>query len=336
MNSAGEERVCMSATPYRQADWWFENESGNTQIRHEKSDDDLFSSRMTTPPAIDERLNDQIQSALFVVGYEVEERLDDHTNSHVYRARRLSTGAAVAVKVLVEHPQDISSAVRRFRQEARLMTTLHHPNLVRALAHGCLHGVHYAILELAEGRNLRSVVQADGPLSIERAANVAWQTANVLEYLHQRGVIHRDVKPSNLVQCNDGRVKLLDLGLARAPVPDDTSITLLFDDRLLGTPDFMAPEQALECHLVDARADLYALGCTLYYLLSGRPPIPGRNLLQSLLGHQNAQPTPVSTLRPDVPAELQELCAKLMAKSPCDRYETAAEVADRLARWGIQ
>lgn len=342
-----------------QPDFWFEEEfdllctKGSTVIQAEPddecelgdddfllSDDDLVlvegaegeRVRPAVPPPIRNWTFEDIQAALAEVGFEIESRIDDQASSRVYQARRVSNGARVAIKVLIEEPRDTSSAVPRFRQEARLMTALRHPNLVHALAHGSVAGIHYVVLELAEGRNLKTWIEEDGPAPVERAANIAWQAAEVLEYIHQQGVIHRDVKPSNLMLCRDGRLKLLDLGLAREPV-GDASITLLFKDRLLGTPDFMAPEQALECHEVDARADLYALGCTLYYLLAGRPPMVGRNLVESLLMHQNEKAVPITTVRPEVPAELGEVCARLMARRPADRYETAAAAAAALAPW---
>jgi serine/threonine protein kinase len=297
------------------------------------SDDDLFSADLSLPPPIDPDTTARVHQALFVVGYVLEERLDDHANSQVYRARRLANDTMVAVKVVTENPRDASSAVPRFRQEARLLMTLHHPGLVRALGHGAVDGIHYLVLELAEGQNLRRVIEDQGPLTVPRAANIAYQAADVLDYVHQQGIVHRDIKPSNYVLAARDQLKLLDLGLARPPEKADPSITVLFNDRLLGTPDFMAPEQALDCHQVDGRADIYSLGCVLYYLLAGRPPLSGKSLIDCVLKHQNTEPMPLGSLRVDIPPELARVCARMMAKKPADRYERAADVAAALAPW---
>lgn len=281
--------------------------------------------------ASDQRTTDQILATLAMVGLRVEQRLDDQTNSRVFRARRITNGAQLAIKVLV-HPRGVTSAVQRFRQESRLLTTLRHVGLVHAQGRGSLRGIHYLVLDLAQGHNLRQVVENEGPLAVNRAATVAYQAADVLDYLHQQGVIHRDIKPSNFVLGDDGRLKLLDLGLARVESAG-ASVTHHFGDRLLGTPDFMAPEQARDCHYVDARADIYSLGCTLYYLLAGHPPLAGRNLVDSLLKHQRVRPPLVSTARPEVPTPLANLCDRMLAKDPAARIETAGEVAAALAPW---
>jgi serine/threonine-protein kinase len=310
------------------------NPSGSTLVpRAESTDDDLAKQLFPTATPVDPRVEERIRSALLLVGYETEQRLDEQENSRVYIARRTATGEEVAVKVLLENPRDRSSLLRRFRQEARLMSSLTHPNLVKAIGYGAVSNVHYAILELASGVNLRKRVETQGPLPVSLAAWCAYQAADALEYMHQRGVVHRDVKPSNLVLSPDGRLKLLDLGLARGPQSADGSITLLFSDKLIGTPDYMAPEQVLDCHTVDARADLYALGCTLYFLLTGQPPFGGKNALARMIKHQTTEPKPVEEIRPETPEALAAICRKLMAKKPADRYETAAEAAAALARW---
>ncbi len=309
--------------------------AGSTLVRDDSatSDDMLAQARRVRPVATPEEELKRIRECLGVVGYRIASRLDDHQNAHVYMARRLATGESVAIKVLVEQPLDTGSAIKRFHQEARLLASLSHPNLVKAVAHGSLWNVHYLVLELAPGINLRRKVEDEGPLSLRLATSVILQAAQALEYAHRHGVIHRDVKPSNLVLGPDGRVKLLDLGLARRPCQPQESLTMIFHDHLLGTPDFMAPEQAIDCHEVDGRADLYALGCTFYYFVAGRPPFTGRSTLERLLAHQSVPPVPLSEVRSGTPEGLSQICDRLLAKQPQNRYQKAGDLVEHLAPW---
>jgi len=273
---------------------------------------------------------------LGLVGYKVLARLDANTRSQVYLARRMSSGQSVAIKVTSVEDSAETSNVVRFRLEARLLSAFKHPNLVKAIGFGRVKKIHYMILEYVDGPNLKQLVEADGPLSIESAARAIAQAAEGLEYAHHHGVIHRDVKPGNLVLDPRGMVKVLDLGLARVPEHMSPSISLLCQDRLLGTPDYMPPEQILDCHGVDARADIYGLGCTLYYLLSGGPPFTGKTLMERLLKHQSTEAQSLHERRPEVPLELSRVCAKMMAKQPSDRYQSMGEVRAALAPWVSQ
>jgi serine/threonine protein kinase len=168
------------------------------------------------------------------------------------------------------------------------------------------------------------------PLS---AAEYIRQAALGLHHAHQAGLIHRDVKPANLLVDKNGTVKILDLGLARFTGEDQASLTLAYDENVLGTADYLAPEQAINSHGVDARADIYSLGCTLYYLLTGHPPFPEGTLPQRLMAHQKQPPPSIKKERPDVPDDLIRICMRMMAKKPAARYQTMAEVADALAEW---
>jgi hypothetical protein len=179
------------------------------------------------------------------------------------------------------------------------------------------------------------VVAEDGPPPVDRACDYARQAALALQHVHECGMVHRDVKPPNLLLAPDGTVKLLDLGLARLRARDATASasTLTHGGIVIGTPDYLAPEQCQDSHAVDIRADVYSLGCTLYFLLADQVPFPGGALMEKLLRHKLDPPQPVERLRPDVPGPVAAIVRKMMAKDREDRYATPAEVADALASW---
>ena len=187
--------------------------------------------------------------------------------------------------------------------------------------------IHYLVMEYVEGRDLQHIVKEDGPLDYAAAAEYIRQAAEGLAHAHQAGLIHRDVKPANLLVDQKNVVKVLDLGLARFTDEDKASLTVAYDENVLGTADYLAPEQALDSHGVDARADIYGLGCSLYFLLTGHPPFPGGTLPQRLMMHQKQPPPSIYLDRPDAPPDLVDICLKMMAKKPDQRYQSAAEVA---------
>jgi len=209
-----------------------------------------------------------------------------------------------AIKVLPWKLVKDSSYLQRFHREAQAVAALDHPNIVRAydIDHekdGNLE-IHFLVMEYVEGRNLFDMVQSVGPLPAAIVAEYIRQGAQGLAHAHKAGMVHRDVKPGNFIVDQNGTVKLMDLGLARlAANESDHSLTIAHDERVLGTADYLAPEQAVDSHLVDTRADLYSLGCTMYFLLTGRPPFNEGTLTQRLLAHQTKEPTPIEQLRPD-------------------------------------
>ena len=189
---------------------------------------------------------------------------------------------------------------------------------------------HYLVMEYVEGTNLFQIVDENGPLLCEKAADYIRQTAEGLAYAHERGIIHRDIKPANLMLDNHNRIKILDMGLAHfssIPSPFDTQ------KHRVGTPDYMSPEQALDGVNIDGRADIYSLGCTLYFLLSGDRPFQGDTGPEVIKRHVTEEAKPLSTYRGDIPPELSELCQRMMAKKPEHRYRSAQEVAQALAEW---
>ncbi len=189
-------------------------------------------------------------------------------------------------------------------------------------------------MEYVPGTDLAKLVKKAGPLSVDRACDYCRQTALGLQHASERGLVHRDIKPQNLLQTPDGVVKILDMGLARlghAQEASEASSTMTREGTVMGTLDYIAPEQAMDSHMVDIRADLYSLGCTLYFLLTGRAPFPGGTAMEKLLKHRLDEPTAVEQSRPGLPPGVAAVVRKLMAKRPEERYQTAAEAAAALA-----
>ena len=176
-------------------------------------------------------------------------------------------------------------------------------------------------------RSLQAIVKEHGPLAYATAADYIRQVAECLAPAHVAGLIRRDIKPANLWVDENNVVRILDLGQACA------SLTVAFVENVLGTADFLAPEQALDSHGVDARTDIYSLGCTFYFLLTGHPPFPDGTVVQRLMAHQKETPPPIEKDRPDVPRRLVDICTMMMAKEPKQRYRTATDVAAALAQW---
>jgi WD40 repeat protein/tRNA A-37 threonylcarbamoyl transferase component Bud32 len=265
-------------------------------------------------------------------------RLGSGGMGQVFKARHRKLGRLVALKVIHKERLAGPEAVRRFLREVRATSKLSHPNIVHALDAGQDGDIHFLVLELVEGVNLARLVAERGPLPVAEACEYIRQAALGLQHAHEQGLVHRDIKPSNLMVCGgDGQpvtVKLLDLGLSRSDHPDaeQASSTLTDTGAVMGTPDYIAPEQVTDSKHVDIRADLYSLGCTLYFLLTGRPPFLGDTLGLKLIQHQLHEPEAVEALRPEVPAAVAAIVRKLMAKCPDDRYQTPAELAEVLGK----
>ncbi|MBR0193525.1 MAG: serine/threonine protein kinase [Thermoguttaceae bacterium] len=252
--------------------------------------------------------------------------------SSVYLAVHTILERQVAIKVLPKsRVTSDSSYLERFLLEAQAVAALDHPNIVRAYdvdTEG--NSIYYLVMEFIDGPDLLTLVKKEGPLDIYRAAKFIRQAALGLQHAHNAGLIHRDMKPANLLVDKDDVIHVLDLGLARFTDEKRASLTLTYDENVLGTADYLAPEQARNSHNVDARADIYGLGCTLYYLLVGHVPFPDGTLAQRIAAHQKRMPTRIQDERPEVPDSLAEICWKMMAKDPNDRQQTAEEVADDL------
>jgi serine/threonine-protein kinase len=280
-----------------------------------------------------ERLLDGRYKGFFLGKYKLLSHLGTGGMSSVYLAEHVLMHRRVAIKVLPKQRVNNTSYLARFRREAEAIAALDHRNIVRAYDIDNVNDLHYMVMEYVEGKDLQTVVKDEGVLDYARAADFIRQAAEGLEHAHQAGLIHRDIKPANLLVDPHNVVKVLDLGLARFTGEDRASLTVAYDENVLGTADYLAPEQAIDSHGVDARADIYSLGCSFYFLLIGNPPFPDGTLPQRLMMHQKSPPPDIHDRRPDAPEDLIEICLRMMAKKPAARYQSAQEVADVLADW---
>jgi serine/threonine-protein kinase len=212
------------------------------------------------------------------------------------------------------------------------VAALDHPNIVRAYDIDNEADTHYIVMEYVEGRDLQRIVEQEGPLPYERAADYIAQAAVGLQHAHEAGVVHRDIKPANCLVDKTGIVKVLDMGLAKFST-DENSLSAMHKDSVVGTADYLAPEQAVNSSRVDSRADVYGLGGTLYFLLTGHPPFPQGTLTERLLKHQKEEPASIYVDRPDAPPALVDTCRRMMMKDPAERIQTAAEVSTELRHW---
>ena len=269
----------------------------------------------------------------FLGKYKLLDHLGTGGMSSVYLAEHVLMQRRVAIKVLPKARVQDATYLPRFQREARAAAALDHHNIVRAYDVDNEGDVHYLVMEYVQGRDLLVMVKEDGPLGYREAADYIRQAAEGLAHAHQAGLIHRDVKPGNLLVDPKGVVKLLDLGLARFTGEEYASLTLAHDENVLGTADYLAPEQAVDSHRVDARADIYSLGCSLYYVLTGHPPFPEGTLPQRLMMHQREMPPSIFEDRPDAPEDLVAICMGMMAKRPDDRPQSASEVVQLMADW---
>lgn len=269
----------------------------------------------------------------FLGKYKVLDHLGTGGMSSVYLAEHVHMHALRAIKVLPQNRVGDSSYLDRFYLESRAVAALDHPNIVRAYDIDSDGKTHYLVMEYVPGEDLFKMVNDLGPLPANVAADYIAQAAAGLAHAHKSGLIHRDIKPANLLVNHSETVKILDLGLAMFASGDEPSLTVAHEENVLGTADYLSPEQALNSHTVDARSDIYSLGCTLYFLLTGGPPFAEGTIAQRLLSHQTKQPKDIREFRPDAPADLVAICQRMMAKSPSQRIQTAAEVAATLRNW---
>ena len=269
----------------------------------------------------------------FLGKYRILAQLGAGAMGTVFLAEHKVMRHKVAIKVLARRLVGKSAYIRRFEQEARAAAAVNHPRVVRAYDFDCAGDVYFLVMEFAEGEDLQKIVSRDGVLPIHVAAQCVRQTAEGLSAAHAAGLVHRDIKPSNLLVDTGGNVRILDLGLARLVDESEPSLTLVQEAKMIGTVDFLAPEQARNSHHIDHRADLYSLGCTLYFLLSGQPPFNDGTLTQRVIEHQSKLPVDIRLRRKDCPAELALICHRLLAKSPDERFQSAQEVVDALEDW---
>ena len=245
----------------------------------------------------------------------------------VFRAWDTSLHRTVAVKVLSLRQAGDSEGLRRFQTEARSAARLDHPNIARAHYVGEDRGVQYIVFEYIDGTNVRDLVYGNGPFQLGDALNVALQLSAALAHAGERDVVHRDIKPSNIIIAHDGLAKLVDMGLARIEYLEQTEHDETATGVTLGTFDYISPEQARNPRDADIRSDIYSLGCTLFFMLTGRPPFRDGTVLQKLLAHQGDAPPDVREMRPDVPDMMAAVLATMLAKKPEDRFQTPADLS---------
>lgn len=265
--------------------------------------------------------------------YQVLGRIGQGGMGAVYKARHPHLKRDVAIKLLPMSRLGSPDSVLRFQREMEAVGRLDHPNLVRAHDAGEANGQHFLVMEFLDGTDLSKLVRAHGPLSVANACEIIHRAAQGLQYAHTQGLIHRDVKPSNLFLTRDGTVKVLDLGLAKFADEVATAGESTGCGQIVGTGDFISPEQGQDTRGADARSDIYSLGCTLYYLLAGKAPFSDANhgtFIQKVMGHAHEPVPPIQAVRNDIPDRLAQFLGQMLAKDPAQRFQTAVEVAEAM------
>jgi len=273
--------------------------------------------------------------------YQVLSQLGAGGMGVVYKAEHRLMGRIVALKVVARRYTSNPAAVERFRREFRAAARLNHPNIVTAHDADEANGLHFLVMEYVEGISLDRLVRKKGPLPVATACQCIRQAALGLQHAFEQKMVHRDIKPHNLMVTRKGQVKVLDFGLARVAAETDLPAlaagtdhpdrTVTSASTVMGTPDYLAPEQARNSHDVDIRADIYALGCVFYFLLAGRAPFASLNTpLAKMLAHTQDEPESIRKLRTDVPADVLRVLERMMAKNPDKRFSTPGEVATEM------
>lgn len=255
----------------------------------------------------------------------------------VYLARHRVTGRLLAIKAIKPELAANRDAMSRFFREARIAGKLEHPNVARVWDAEQLEDTAILAMDYVPGKTLAQIVSARGPLPVDEACHYIRQIALGLQHASESGVVHRDIKPQNvMVSSPDGSVRILDFGLGRLVDERRTHFRLTKDDQVLGTPAYMAPEQARDAKSADVRSDVYSLGCTFYSLLIGEPPFGGSSAIEVLTRHDHERPTPVHSLRHDVPGELSDLVERMLAKNPDGRPQQPKEIVELLSTCALR
>jgi tRNA A-37 threonylcarbamoyl transferase component Bud32 len=268
--------------------------------------------------------------------YVLLEKLGEGGMGTVYKALHTELDRLVAIKVMRRGSVEEDWAVARFRREIKAVGQFDHPHIVRAHDARKIGDTHFLVMEYVDGLDLNELVDRCGPLATADACELVRQAALGLQCAHEHGLVHRDIKPSNLMLDRRGQVKILDLGLVRVHAVGESGGEMTVVGQVMGTPDYMAPEQMSGSRTIDIGADIYSLGCTLYRLLAGHAPFSGpeyQSLLAKMAAHKEQKPRPVAELRKDVPGQLDGVLARMLAKTAGERFSTPAEVAEALGRF---
>lgn len=295
----------------------------------------MVADHLLTPFQHDMLLRGRFKGFILKEKYKILDLLGVGGMGRVFLCEHLMLHRRVAMKTLSGSQLKEPGAVERLLREARAVAALDDPNIVRIYDLEREGEVPLVILEYVDGESLQTYVADRGTLSIEETSHYISQAALGLQHAYEVGVIHRDIKPANLLLSRDGTIKILDMGLARFTNPiANHSLTEKYDSNsVLGTADYLSPEQAVDCSSVDIRADIYALGGTMFYLLTGNPPYQAKNQAEKLLAHQMRPLPSLRSRRPEAPAALEAIFHRMMAKSREDRFSTPSEVVEALAPW---
>jgi serine/threonine-protein kinase len=294
--------------------------------------DDLVRQKLLTRWQADKLLEGKHKG--FVLGkYKLLGQLGKGGMSSVYLAEHTMIGKLRAIKVLPRKRVEDDSYLKSFYIEAKAAAALDHPNIVRAYDVGNVGLTHFLVMEYVKGRDLQTLVDESGAPKFETTADYIAQAATGLAHAHEKGLIHRDIKPANLLVDEQGVVKILDLGLAMFTDASGEGGTTTHDDKIVGTADYLAPEQSRNSSKIDARADIYSLGCTMYFLLTGHATFPSGSAVERIARHRSKMPSDIEKSRPDCPGELIGICYKMIQKEPIFRYHSAVQVAEALRRW---
>jgi serine/threonine-protein kinase len=287
-------------------------------------------------------------NGFFLGQYKILDQLGRGGMGRVFRAEHQTMSRVVAIKVLAAHLVKTPRAQQLFQREVRAAAKLVHPNIVTAFDANQIGERCYLVMEYVDGANVDELVRQRGPLPVGYACDFIKQAALGLQHAHELGMVHRDIKPANLLiqrpqsTTSNGYciLKVLDFGLARlasldTPGANRDSI-MAVENTVMGTPDYLSPEQARNLHDVDIRSDLYSLGCTFYFMLTGQVPFPGGTTLEKLVRHSTVEAPPVEELRADVSPQVAEIIRRLLAKLPAQRFQSPAELAAALAPFAVQ
>jgi len=271
-------------------------------------------------------------ASLVLGNYVILDRLGQGGMGVVYKAQHRRMKRLVALTVVSPTVVKTPELLQRFQREVEAAARLSHPNIVQAHDADEVRGTHFLVMEFVEGHDLALVVRSHGPMSVESALNVILQAARGLEYAHQQQVVHRDIKPGNLLLTPGNQVKILDMGLARLTGEHDGHADLTSTSDVMGTVDYMAPEQAESTHTAGPLADQYSLGCTLHFLLTARPVYAGETLIRRLLAHRDAPIPSLRSVRPEIPEAVESLFRRMVAKQPADRFASMSHVVAAVER----
>lgn len=284
-------------------------------------------------------LNAEKPQSLTLGNYVIQEQIGAGGMGMVFKAEHRRMKRTVAVKVLPPAALKNPAVLKRFHREVEAVAKLMHPNIVAAYDADESHGVHFLAMEFVEGIDLARHVDQHGPMSVDDGVNYILQAARGLEHAHQQGIVHRDIKPGNLLLDQHGTVKILDMGLARfqeganAASSVEAATVLTLSGSLMGTVDFMSPEQAIDSHLADHSSDIYSLGATLYFLLVGEPLFSGKTLVARVLAHREKPAPPLRGARPEIPPQIDAIYQRMVAKKKEARYPSMTDLIRDLANW---